>query len=58
LLIAATVCLAAGGGTFLWRRRTASCVSDAICGRPLGTALVIGVLSLGAILAALGYLYA
>jgi mercuric ion transport protein len=58
LLIAALVCLVAGGGVFLWRRRTASCVSDAICARPVGTMLMIGLLSLGTILSVLGYLYA
>jgi mercuric ion transport protein len=58
LLIAAIVCLAAGGGMFVWRRRAASCVSEAICGRPVGAALVVGLLSFGAIFTVLGYFYA
>ena len=58
LLVAAIACLAAGGGMFLWRRRTASCPSDVICGRPVATALVISLLCLGTVLAVLGYVYA
>jgi len=59
LLAVAIACLASGGGVLLWRRyRTAACVPGAACGRPAITALVTGVLSLGAVLVVLGFLYA
>jgi mercuric ion transport protein len=59
LLAIAIVCLAGGGGVLLWRRhRLAVCAAGAACGRPAITALVTGVLSLGAVLVVLGFLYA
>lgn len=59
LLVAAVVCLVGAGGLFVWRRRVAACTPGiAACGRPATTALLVSVLSLGALLAVLGYLYA
>ncbi|SRR5258708_1669233 len=59
LLIVAAVCLASGGGVFFWRRRAASaCIQGAVCTRPVNTVLVVSLLSAGATLAVLGYLYA
>jgi mercuric ion transport protein len=58
LLIAAVVCLVGAGGLFVWRRRAAACTPGVACGGPVTTALLICVLSAGAVLALLGYLYA
>jgi mercuric ion transport protein len=58
LLIAAVICLVGAGGWFIGRRRAAACTPGAACGRPATTALLTCVLSLGAVLAVLGYLYA
>ena len=58
LLVAAIVCLLGAGGMFVWRRRVAACAPGLSCGRPAITALLIGVLSLGAVLAVLGFMYA
>lgn len=57
LLVIAIVCLVSGGGVLLWRRyRIAVCAPGAACGRP--TTLVTGILSVGAVLVVLGFLYA
>lgn len=58
LLVAAVVCLMGAGGLFVWRRRLATCTPGTACGRPATTALLVCVVSLGAGLAVLGYLYA
>jgi len=58
LLAAAAVCLLGAGGIFEWRRRAAACTRGVSCGRPATTALLICVISVGAVLALLGYLYA
>ena len=58
LLVAAVVCLIGAGAIFVWRRRIAACTPGISCGRPVTTALLICVMSLGAALAVLGYLYA
>lgn len=58
LLTAAIVCLAGGGGLFLWRRWAAACAPGVACGRPVVTALVSCALSLGAVLVVLGFMYA
>jgi mercuric ion transport protein len=58
LLIAAVICLAAGGGVFLWRRRAALRIEGTVCAHPANTVLVVSFLSVGAMLAVLGYLYA
>lgn len=58
LLVAAVVCLIGAGGIFVWRRRVAACTPGMSCGRPATTVLLICVISLGAVLAVLGYLYA
>lgn len=58
LLVAAVVCLIGAGGIFVWRRRVAACTPGMSCGRPATTALLICMISLGAVLAVLGYLYA
>jgi mercuric ion transport protein len=56
LLVAAVVCLVAAGALFVWR--VAACTPGIACGRPATTALLMCVLSLGAVLAVLGYLHA
>jgi mercuric ion transport protein len=58
LLIAAVVCLASGGASFLWHRRVASCAPDVVCSRPITTAFLSSTLFVGAVLVVLGYLYA
>src|SRR5207248_287836 len=58
LLVAAVVCLVGAGGIFVRQRRVAACTPGAVCGRPAITILVIGCLSLGALLVLLGYMYA
>lgn len=58
LLIAAIVCLFGAAGLFVWRRRVAACTPGTACSRPATTALLVCVVSLGAVLAVLGYLYA
>jgi mercuric ion transport protein len=58
LLTAAIVSLIAGGTIFVWRRRFATCRSDVACGSAATTFLVMGVLSLGAVLVILGFMYA
>ena len=58
LLLAAVVCLAGAGGVFVWRRRVAACTPGMSCGHPTTSALLTCIVSLGAVLAVLGYLYA
>jgi mercuric ion transport protein len=59
LLAVAIICLASGGGVFLWRRHLmTACAPDAACGSPVITAFVTGVLSLGAVLVVLGFMFA
>jgi mercuric ion transport protein len=58
LLVAAVVCLLGAGGIFVWRRRAVACAPGLPCGRPAITALLMGVLSVGAVLAVLGFMYA
>jgi mercuric ion transport protein len=58
LLLAAVICLAAAGGVFIWRRRVVACTPGMSCGRRAATALLVCIVSLGAALAVLGYLYA
>jgi len=60
LLAAAVVCLVSGGGLlFCWRRRVAiACAPGAVCGRSVVTGLITGVLSLGAVLTVLGFVFA
>src|SRR5258708_15561800 len=59
LLIAAVICLAGGAGVFLWRRYAAAlCIEGAVCAHPANAVLVVSLLSAGAILVVLGYLYA
>jgi mercuric ion transport protein len=59
LLAVAIVCLASGGVVLLWHRyRMVACTPGAPCGRPAITALATSVLSLGAALVVLGFLYA
>ena len=58
LLLAAVICLVGAGGIFDWRRRIAVCTPSTPCGRPATTALLVCIMSLGAVLAVLGYLYA
>ena len=59
LLAAAVVCLVSGGGLLLWRHRVAlACAPGAACGRSMVTRLITGVLSLGAVLTVLGFLFA
>jgi len=59
LLAVAIASLLSGGGVLLWRRRPAAmCTPGAACRRPATTALVGGILSIGAVLVVLGFLYA
>lgn len=58
LMITAVVCLLGAGGLFVWRRRVAACTPGVVCGRPATTIVVMGFLSGGAVLVALGYMYA
>lgn len=58
LLTTAVVCLVCAGAVFVWRRRPAVCTPGTIRGRPAVTLLLMGVLSLGAVLAVLGFMYA
>jgi mercuric ion transport protein len=59
LLAAAMICLLAGGGILFRRRHAdAACAPGAACGRPGLRALVTGALSLGAVLTALGFVFA
>jgi mercuric ion transport protein len=51
LLIAGVVCLLAAGGMFVWSRRAVACAPGLPCGRPAITAVLMGVLSVGAVLA-------
>ena len=59
LLIAAIVCLLGGGGLLLRRRQSATaCAPGAVCGRSIVTGLIAGILSLGAVLTVLGFVFA
>jgi len=58
LLLAAGICLISAGGVFVLRSRVATCTPGMSCGRPATTALLVCMISLGAVLAVLGYLYA
>jgi mercuric ion transport protein len=58
LLAVAVVCLASGGGVFVWRRRIASCAAGVACGRPVITGLLTAALCVGAVLVVLGFMYA
>jgi mercuric ion transport protein len=59
LLAVAIICLGSGGAALLWRRRhMAACAPDVACGGQVVTALVTCVLSLGAVLVVLGFMFA
>ena len=59
LLAIAIICLGSGGAVLLWRlRRIAACSPSIACGSPVVTALVTCVLSLGAVLVVLGFMFA
>ena len=59
LLAVAIICLASASGVLLWRRRrAAACAPSATCGSPVITAFVTCVLSLGAVLVVLGFMFA
>jgi mercuric ion transport protein len=59
LLAAAIVCLVSGGGLLLRRHQHAlACAPGAACGRSVVMRLITGVLSLGAVLTVLGFLFA
>ena len=58
LLLAAGICLISAGGVFVLPSRVATCTPGMSCGRPATTALLVCMISLGAVLAVLGYLYA
>ena len=57
LLALAVGCLAAGG-VLLWRRRRIAACEAGACGSPVITTVVTCLLSLGAVLVALGWIYA
>ena len=59
LLAIAIICLGSGGAVLLWRRRrTVECAPGVACASPVMTALVTCVLSLGAVLVVLGFMFA
>src|SRR6516162_5351415 len=59
LLAVAIICLASASGVLLWRRRrVAVCAPGAAGGSPVITAFMTGVLSLGAVLVVLGFVFA
>jgi mercuric ion transport protein len=58
LLTTAVVCLVGAGAVFVWRRRPAVCTPGTATGRLSATLVLMGVLSLGAVLAVLGFMYA
>jgi mercuric ion transport protein len=59
LLAIAIICLGSGGAVLLWRRRRiAGCAPGVACGSAVVTALVTCVLSLGAVLVVLGFMFA
>jgi mercuric ion transport protein len=59
LLAVAIICLASASGVLLWRRRrAAACAPGAACVSPVITAVVTWVLSLGAVLVVLGFMFA
>jgi mercuric ion transport protein len=59
LLAIAIICLGSLGAVLLWRRRRmVACAPGAACGSPVVTALLTSVLSLGAILVVLGFMFA
>ena len=58
LLAIAIICLGSGGAVLLWRRRIAECAPGVACGSAVVTALVTCVLSLGAVLVVLGFMFA
>jgi mercuric ion transport protein len=60
LLALAIICLVSGGVVLLWRRRrvAAACAPGAARGSPMITALATCVLSLGAVLVVLGFMFA
>src|SRR5712691_5589771 len=60
LLALAIICLVSGGFVLFWRRRrmAAACAPGVACGSPVITALVTCVLSLGAVLVVLGFMFA
>jgi mercuric ion transport protein len=59
LLAIAIICLGSGCAVLLRRRRRmAACAPSAACGSPIATALVTCVLSLGAVLVVLGFMFA
>jgi mercuric ion transport protein len=59
LLVAAIVCLVSGGGLLLRHHQNPlACAPGAACRRSVVTRLTTGVLSLGAVLTVLGFLFA
>ena len=59
LLAIAIVCLGSGGAVLLWRRRRLAASAPGVaCGSRVVTALVTCVLSLGAVLVVLGFMFA
>src|SRR5579863_7331501 len=58
LLIVAVFCFVGAGGVFIWRRRVAACRPGVAGGRPVTTVLLAGAISVGLVLAIVGYLYA
>jgi mercuric ion transport protein len=59
LLAIAIICLASGSGVLLWRRRRlAACAPGAACRSPVSAAVLAFVLSLGAALVVLGFMFA
>ena len=55
VLLAASSLIA--GGVLLWRREAVVCANGAFCERPVGRAVTMVALALGAVLAVLGYMF-
>jgi len=58
LVAAAVISLVGAGAVLLWYRRALACAPGRACGKSAVTSLVIGFLSVGAVLTIAGYFFA
>jgi len=58
LVAAAVISLVGAGAVLAWYRRALACSPDKACGKSAVTSLVIGFVSLGAVLTIAGYFFA
>ena len=58
LVAAAVISLVGAGAVLAWYRRALACAPDRACGKSAVTSLVIGFVSLGAVLTIAGYFFA